>query len=628
MMSLKKMSMEELMDIEVTSVSRHAEKLLDAASAIQVITSNDIRRSGASSLPEALRLADNLNVAQKNPHDWGISARGFNTELANKLLVMIDGRTVYTPLFSGVFWHLQDYLLEDVDRIEVISGPGGALWGANAVNGVINVTTKSAKDTPGGFAEAGVGNELEQFGALRYGGTLAPKVYYRVYATAFERDNGVFRDGATASNAWKMQRGGFRVDAERGEQTTMTLQGDLYGGREKVATGGEMEVSGGNVLGRWSRRWSDDTDVRVQVYFDRTHLEDPMPKSAFAPAGMLTDDLDTYDVDFQNGFRLGERNRVVWGLGFRRTKDTVVNAPATGFRPNRLTQDLFSGFVQDRLSLTKTLSVTLGTKVEHNDYTGRETEPSGRVQWNFAENQMAWAAVSRAVRTPSRIDRDFFQPTNLPAGLPQNLIMGSPSFVSETVVAYEAGYRTQIGKHASAAASFFYNRYDHVRSTGTTLPTILPLVFQNNLEGETHGVELSATWQVTDHWRLRGGATLLREHLRVKPGKTDINKALNETADPEQQFSLRSSLDLAKGVEFDAGFRWVDELRINDSTVPGTVPSYAELDARLGWQISPALELSLVGQNLLHDHHAEFGRPLPTREEIQRSFYVKATWRF
>src|SRR6185312_14063542 len=314
---LKRLSIEELMDVQVTSVARHPEKLLDAAAAIQVITREEIRRSGAATLPEVLRLADNLEVAQKNSHDWAISARGFNTALANKLLVLMDGRTVYTPLFSGVFWDVQDYSLQDIDRIEVISGPGGTLWGANAVNGVINITTKSAKDTQGLYLEGGGGSQLQDFGGVRYGGILTSNVYYRVYGKYFDRDNEVFGNGKDASDSWNMGRGGFRVDAEPSSENKLTLQGDYYSGHENITTGGRANVSGGNLLGRWSRTFSENSDMSLQMYYDRTHLLDPVPAFVaggvpLAPAGLLMDDLDTFDLDFQHHFHLSSWNNIVW----------------------------------------------------------------------------------------------------------------------------------------------------------------------------------------------------------------------------------------------------------------------------------------------------------------------------
>lgn len=630
--SLKKLNIEQLMDIDVTSVARHPEKLLAAPSAIQVVTGDEIRRSGASNIPEALRLADNLEVAQKGSHDWGISARGFNTDLANKLLVMIDGRTVYTPLFSGVFWDVQDYLLEDIDRLEVISGPGGTLWGANAVNGVINITTKSARDTQGLYVEGGGGTELRDFGGVRYGGTLAPDVYFRVYGKYSDRGGAVLANGSDASDAWNIGQGGFRIDAAASPQNNLTLQGDIYGGNEDVPTGGGAKVGGGNILGRWAHDFSDGSNTSLQLYYDRTHLADPKPKSGSLPAGILTDDLDTYDLDFQHRFRLGGRNGIVWGLGYRYTDDTVQPAPTLAFVPPHLDQNLFSGFVQDEIKLLDDLFFTLGTKIERNDYTGWEEEPSGRLKFNLTPRQMLWAAVSRAVRTPSRIDRDLREPTGLPAPFPQSILDGGADFVSETVIACELGYRAQLGSKIATSLSTFYNDYDHVRSTTPGRPGFptfgFPLVFQNNLEGDTYGFEFTASCQVLDWWRLHGGYDLLREHLRIKPGQVDFSDALNETADPEQQWSLRSSMDLPQNAELDAALRWVDTLHNNNGPHVGTVPSYYELDVRLGWHVTKNLELSAVGQNLLHNHHPEYGFPGPTREEIQRSVYGKAAWQY
>lgn len=629
---LKLLSLEELMDVEVTSVSKRPEKLAEAASAIQVITGEDIRRAGASNIPEVLRLADNLNVAEQSSSDWNISARGFNTDLANKLLVLIDGRTVYTPLFSGVFWDAQDYLLEDIDRVEVISGPGGTLWGANAVNGVINITTKSAKETQGLFVEAGGGVDLRYSMGARYGGILAPGVYYRVYGKYFDRDGGFLANGNDTANAWSMGRGGFRIDSEAIPQTRLTVQGDFYAGNQDMPTGGTSKSAGGNILGRWSRTLANDSDMSLQFYYARTHLAQPKPTNGFAPAGVFTDDLDTYDLDFQHHFGIGERHRIVWGLGYRFTHDMVGSAPTLAFVPARLDSNLFSGFLQDEIMLGKEVAFTIGTKVEHNDYTGVEVEPSARLQWRFTPKQMLWTAVSRAVRMPSRIDRDLLQPTQLPAPFPESIISGGPDFASEILLAYELGYRAQLGPKVVTSIAAFYNDYSDLRSLTPGPPGFpkfgFPLVFHNNLEGETYGVEFSATYQVFDWWRLRGGYNLLKEHIRVKPGQVDFSNALNETADPEQQCSLRSSMDLPKNLELDAALRWVDTLHNNNGPTPGTVPSYFELDVRLGWHLTKNFELSLVGQNLLHDHHPEYGFPDATRAEVGRSIFGKITWRY
>ena len=619
----KKLSLQELMDLEVTSVSRRPEKLSDTASAIQVVTGDDIRRTGATSIPEALRLATNLNVAQKGAQGWAISARGFNTELSNKLLVLIDGRTVYSPLFSGTFWDAQDYVLDDIDRIEVISGPGSTLWGANAVNGVINITTKSAKDTQGLYTEVATGTELENLTSVRYGGTLAPNVYFRLYGKYTERDGGVLANGSSASTDWNARRTGFRIDAEPSPQTTFTLQGDIYDNDENRQASPSVDLSGGNLLGRWSHTLANDSEMSLQLYYDRTHLSQPAPAFFFAPAGRFTDDLDTYDLDFQHRLFLGERNQVVWGLGYRRTHDVVENAPSLGLLPARLDQDLYSGFIQDEINLGAGWALTLGTKLEHNDYTGFEIEPSGRLQWNFTPTQMVWGAVSRAVRMPSRIDRDLRQPSTV-----FTILSGSDDFVSETVIAYELGYRAQLASNVLLSVSTFYNHYDDVRSLSAS-PAIFPLFFDNNLEGETYGVELTTTYEVLKGWRLRAGYTLLREDIRVKPGQVDvINNALNETADPRHQFSIRSSMDLPHQLELDTGLRWVDTLRMNNNGTEAKVPSYFELDVRLAWHPTSGLEFSLVGQNLLHDHHAEYGVPGPNREEIERSVYAKVAWHY
>jgi len=626
------MSLEELSNIEIISVSRTPERILDAPAAITVITNADIRRSGATSIPEALRLVHNLNVAQKNSHDWAISARGFNTEVGNKLLVMIDGRTVYSPLYSGVFWDRQDYLLEDIDRIEVISGPGSTLWGVNAVNGVINIITKSSKETQGTYFETGFGNELKNSTSIRYGGKLAPNVSYRIYGKYFDRDDQVYANGSPANDAWHMGQGGFRIDAETSAQNSFTLQGDYYNGDEgDPITRNDAVVRGNNILGRWTHAFSDDSDMSLQLYYDRTHLQLPVAATSLflpIPEGILTDDLETYDVDFQHRFKLNDRNRIVWGLGYRYTHNSVNSAPAVALDPEHRDQYLYSAFIQDEIKLHERLHLTVGTKIEHTDYTGWEFEPSARMQWQATSHQMVWAAISRAVRTPSRLDRDLRTPTGLPAPF-DSALSGSDDFDSENVIAYEIGYRAQLGSSFSTSITAFYNEYDDVRSLSFTPATLVPLFLDNNLEGETQGVELSADYQVMRWWRLRLGYSYLEEDIRVKDGELDIiNNALNETADPQHQVSLRSSMDLPYNMELDAQLRWVDELRINNVGIAAEVPNYTELSVRLGWRPTDRLELSLTGQNVLHDEHVEYGLASAEQVEIERSIYGKVQWRF
>ena len=606
---LKKLSLEELLNLEVTSVSRRPEKLSETASAIQVITQEDIRRSGATSIPEALRLASNLQVAQVDSSQWAISARGFTSTTANKLLVLIDGRTVYTPLYSGVFWDVQDTLLEDIDRIEVISGPGATLWGANAVNGVISITTKSAKDTQGLFLEGGGGTELRGFGGVRYGGELATNLHYRVYGTFFDRDSSVFANGNDGTNDWYMGQGGFRLDWDASDINLLTLQGDLYGGRlAQPSTNGDIAVNGGNVIGRWSHTISENSDFRLQLYYDRTHRNRP---------GLYAEDLDTYDVDFQHRFPLGERQDIVWGLGYRLIEDDVANTPVLAFLPPRVSRQWFSGFVQDEIALVKDrLHLTLGTKIEHNDYTDFEYQPSGRLAWKLSQRQTVWGAISRAVRTPSRIDNEFFIPGN-----PPFLLQGGTNFVSEELLAYEMGYRIQPHPRLSLSVAAYYNDYDKLRSLERVNPTnAIPVVLANGQKGDSYGAELTADYRATDWWRLRAGYTELQIHIRPKPRSTDTSHGSTESSDPNHQFFLRSSLDLPGHLAFDAGFRYVTHIANLG------VPAYGELDVRLAYAPIPRLEVSIVGQNLLHDRHSEFRGNPP--QEIERSVYGKVSWSF
>ncbi|HSI43939.1 MAG TPA: TonB-dependent receptor [Methylotenera sp.] len=626
--NFSQMSLEDLANIEITSVSRQPERILDAPAAVTVITNEDIRRSGATSIPEALRLADNLSVAQKNSHDWAISARGFNTELGNKLLVMIDGRTIYSPLFSGVFWDRQDYLLEDIDRIEVISGPGGTLWGANAVNGVINIITKKAQDTQGTHLEAVAGNELRAATAERYGGKLADNVSYRIYGKYFDRDDQAFGNGKDAHDGWHMSQGGFRIDADASSKDSFTVQGDIYGGREDVFTGGTGQANGGNILGRWTHSFSASSEMSLQMYYDKTDFSVPQPGTVFngiplAPAGIFKDALDTYDVDFQHHFILNDLNKIVWGLGYRSTHDVVSASPSLTFAPAHLDQELYNGFIQDEIKLHDKLSLTLGTKLEHNDYTGWESEPSARLQWKVSQNQLLWAAVSRAVRMPSRIDRDVRFLTTLPA--PQNLLIGNDDFKSENVVAYELGYRAQLGPKINTSVTAFYNEYDDIRSIKTSTNPASLFVTANDLEGNTYGIEFSGSYQALSWWRLNLGYRYLEENLNVKPGQFDLNNGALETADPRHQVSLKSSMNLSNNVELDAQLRWTDKLQLAQG---GTTPSYTELNVRLGWRPVKNVQLALVGQNLIHSQHVEYGFPGDARIEIERSIYGKVQWDF
>jgi iron complex outermembrane receptor protein len=621
---LTDLSLQELLNIKVVSVTKRPENLSDSPSAIQVITNDQLRRSGATNIPEALRLATNLNIAQQNSHEWIISARGFSSDVGNKLLVLMDGRTLYTPLFSGVFWDRQDYLLEDIDRVEVISGPGGTLWGANAVNGVINLRSKSAEDTQGWYGEAASGDLLETLVGMRYGAALGESTHYRVYGKYSDRDNGQLSNGAEGSDAWNMGQFGFRVDAGTGDDE-LTWQGDYYDTESWLSHGEQSQTKGGNMLGRWTRSYSETSNSSLQLYFDHTELYLPTPPiilngSQFAEAGLFADKLDTIDLDFQHSFEAFQAHKVVWGLGYRWTKDEVTNSPGLGFLPPNLSQDLFNAFIQDEIELiSETLALTLGSKVEHNDYTGTEWEPNIRLNWRVNSENMVWSAISRAVRMPSRIDREIRQPA------PPNLVVlsGGDEFKSERVVAYEVGYRAMLSEQMIVSLALFHNEYSDIRSTNFTPTTLLPFYFENNLHGETQGLELNLNYQALEWWQLQLGYNYLRQDLRVKSGAYDFNNALNETADPKNQVSLRSSMNIGATTTLDLGYRWVDRLPTNNAGQLVYVPSYGELDLRLACIIDRNLEIALVGQNLLHDHHQEFGIPGPTQEEVGRSLFLK-----
>src|SRR6266550_1885179 len=608
--ALKKLSIEQLMNLQVTSVSKRPERLSQTASAIQVITQEDIRRSGVSSLAEALRLAANLQVAQIDSRQWAISARGFNGTTANKLLVLIDGRTVYTPLFSGVFWDVQEVPLQNIDRIEVISGPGATLWGANAVNGVINVITKDAKDTQGVLLSGGGGTEQHGFGTVRYGGALGSTVRARIYGRGFGRDATALPSGQDAADDWHLWQGGFRMDWDAATVNRVTLQGDLYDGRiGQPSPAADIAVSGGNVMAKWSHTISEKSSLAAQLYYDRTHRDIP---------GTFGEDLDTYDVDLQHATRLGARHAIVWGLGYRLINDRVANSSMLAFLPAGVARQWFTGFVQDEIALVPSrLHVALGTKIEHNDYVAFEIQPSGRVNWMLSSSGTLWAAVSRALRSPSRIDRELFAPAQ-----PPYFLAGGPGFHSEEELAYELGYRHRQGSLALSMAAF-YSRYHGLRSLEqVNPPNPVPLVIGNRQDGESFGAEATAEYWLTNRWRVRAGYTELRVHVWPNPGSTDTSRGLTESQTPDHQLFVHSSADLPAHLRLDVGLRAIGEI------ARAQVPAYEELNARLTWQPTAKLDLSIVGQNLLNPRHIEFGAPGATRREIERGVYGLVEWHF
>jgi len=608
---LADLSLEELSNIEITSVSRHAEPLSQAAASIFVITAEDIRRSGANSLPEVLRLAPNLQVARVNTGQYAISARGFNNAIGNKLLVLIDGRTVYTPLYSGVNWDSQFVMLEDIERIEVISGPGGTLWGANAVNGVINVITRAAQDTQGSLVVAGGGNRQKD-AAARYGGSLGRDGSYRIYAMGSDRDNSQLTDGTAVPDGWRSGQIGFRTDWNNVDHV-LTVQGDAYQAKADPGPLGSPTTSGANLLGRWTRQFADGSNYHVQAYYDHTERDDPLS---------FGDKIDTLDVEFQHAFMASAQHSILWGGGYRHAQDdtethfNALNFLPIVFSPAHRALDWSNLFVQDEVLLRSDVKLTLGIKAETNPYTGVEYLPSARLAWTPGADQLVWGALSRAVRAPARLDRDLYLYLQLPNTPLIPVIKGGPDFQSEVAYVAEAGYRAQPTRALSYSITGFYSFYDKLRSGEPA-----PAVVQNMMQGSTFGVEGWGTWQAAPGWRLSAGIVAMHENLRVEADSLDPTGPSALGNDPKFQWMLRSSFTVAKNADFDVTLRRVGALP------EPLVPAYTAVDARIGWHVRHDLELSLTGQNLGEPDHVEFGAA-GVASEIGRSVYLKALWRF
>ena len=638
--NLADLSIEQLMNESVTSVSKKATRLNQSPAAVTVITQDEIRRLGITTLPEALRLVPGMDVAQIDAHDWAVSARGFNSQFANKLLVMIDGRSVYSSGFGGVIWSMQDVVMEDLDHIEVIRGPGSTLWGANAVNGVINIITKSARETQGLLVTVDGGTEDQPATTVRYGGKLASDLYYRAYVKYFNRDGLVLADGQDAPDPWSGLQGGMRMDWEPSPQDRFSLSGDYFAHRAEVDQQvplllppyavQQQDVNhdlGGNLLGRWAHSFSDSSGLNLQAYYDYSR---PEQLGASYTA-------NTIDLDAEHHFDLGERDDVVWGLGYRYIADHLEPSPVLEFVPASRQVQLFSAFAQDEFALVpERLKFIAGTKLEHNDYTGFEVEPSARLLWTPTERQTVWAAVSRAVRTPARNELD--ERVNLtvipPAGPnPPTLVsvLGNPNLEAEELLAYELGYRVELSRRVSVDVAGFYNDYHDlvvgVSGTPTFDPApptphaVAPVVNHNAVVGDTYGVEVSARYDVTEAWHLMAGYSW----LGTAPG---LDSQLSQ-AFPQQQAQLRSQLDLPMHLELNGAVYFVDQCLAPAITGEQLIPSYVRLDIGLVWHPAPCLELGIWGQNLLDDRHVEFPSATTTvLTEIPRSVLAKITWRF
>lgn len=634
---LLSLSLNELSDIEVTSVSKRSEKASEAPAAVFVITGEDIRRAGATSIPEALRMAPGLSVARSGQSQWAISARGFNDQFANKLLVLMDGRSVYTPLFSGVNWDAQDTMVEDIERIEVIRGPGATLWGANAVNGVINIITKKAKDTQGALLVGALG-DYESGVRGRFGGmTASGQTHYRSYAKYNSTDDSELSSThGSAFNGLSRGQAGFRVDSAINGANALTVQGDVYRATERAWWSlpslvapftfrfrDSSDIAGSNILARLTHDIEQHNQVTLQMYVDHNTIE------SFA----LGDHRTTFDVDLQHAFSPHERHEIVWGGGYRLVSDDIDNTFYVNFTPASRRDNLFSFFVQDKITLSpQNLFLTLGSKFEHNDYTGFEVQPSARFSWLISDRHMFWASASRAVRTPNRANDDtrFALVFNGAALISQ---VGDDSAKAEVMNAYEMGCRIMPTEKTSVDAAVFWNEYDKLITNRTGAAyvetgygfaprAVLPLYPSNQATARSWGGELVGTWNVTSDWRVIGTYSLL--HLNLD--STDASFVTAQNKSPQHQFNVRSHWNINAQWEMDNIFYYVDE--INPSATV-SIPDYLRFDTRIAYKYSDGVEIAVVGQNLLDDSHSEF-TPFAyySRTDVPRSVYGSLSLRF
>ncbi len=641
------LSLEDLLDIEVTSVSKKARALSDSAAAVFVISSDDIKRSGATNLPDILRMVPGLHVARIDANKWAVTARGLNGRFANKLLVLIDGRSVYSPSFSGVYWEVQDLMLEDVERIEVIRGPGATLWGANAVNGVINVITKHSADTQGGLISAGGGTEERGFGAARYGFKVGALGYGRAFIKGFKRDELVRSQGGSAGDDWSMIHGGVRMDYHPTQQDSVMVQGNAYSGDINqivmvsdlnppfsVVNHDHVDVSGWHVLTNWQHTLSATSEFKLQAYYDHTNRKELVIEQTH----------DIFDLDFQHQFGWGKRHDFIWGLNYRYVADTFRHGWTFKFNPRSRDTHLISGFVQDEVTLIpRQLWLTVGTKLEHNTFTGVEVQPTARILWAPHPHHRLWAAFSRAVRTPSRAEDDSQGVINvIPPATGANLspfpiamtFLGNRNVRAEVLLAYELGYRFMPLKSLSLDAALFYHDFQNLQSNELRPPVFhgsyveQPLVFANQRQAGLYGFELAATWHPMAWLRGDLAYSFLKTRLDFSK-ESDVTPQAAKS--PRHQVSLRTRMNLNAETDFDLWFRYVGKSKAITTFFrkEAQISRYFTLDARIAWRPLQNLEVSLTGQNLLSAHHLEYVQEsftLPT--EVQRGVYGKVEWRF
>lgn len=623
--NLKALSLQELSATTVSIASKNQQPISETPSAVFVISHEEIRRSGMQSIPELLRKVPGLEVARVDANQWAISSRGFNGIYANKLLVMMDGRTVYDPLNSGVYWNEQDYPLEDIDRIEVIRGLGATLWGSNAVNGVINIVTRSSQESQGVLLSGGTSKEEPGFGTFRYGGQVNPDFHYRVYGKYNHREDFHFGNGEKANDSLDMGRAGFRSDWTPDARKNLIVQGDYFNGDMQQSlsnidatlpiSADNAKKYGGNLLLRWQQTLENDSRLQIRSYFDH----------AVRNQTRLDYRRSTFDIDLQHNFRLQNHN-LTWGAGYRYNTDQLEQKLALlRFDPAQRDVHLFNIFAQDEWRFLDDLRLIYGSKVEHNDFTGFEIQPSARLLWTPNRQHSLWGAVSRAVRVPARVDHDLNVLFAVAPGVTAN-VLGDDNFDSESAITYELGYRFLPRDTFNIDTTLFYSDYGRLStiepqaSTGTTLPFLIA----NKANGETYGWETSLNWRASEIWRLQGSYSLFAIALHKRDGSQDSAAENAEGNSARNRFNLSSYLNLPYQLEFDAHWYYSDHL-------PNNVPAYHRLDLRLGWQPNLHFELAVGAQNLLDNRHLEFSPYLDNAvisSEVERNYYIKATVRY
>jgi len=638
---LTQFTLEDLMNVEVVSVSKKEQTLAKTGAAIFVITQEDIRRSGATNIPDLLRMVPGVDVARIDHSTWAVSIRGFNGAYANKVLVLIDGRSVYHPAYSGVLWYAQDVPLEDLERIEVIRGPGGTVWGANAVNGVINIITKNAQETPGGLIVAGGGSDAQGEGLVQYGGHIGQSGDYRVYGRYSNLGKSDAASAAQPADSKRVQEGGFRTDWNLSPRDLLTVQGEIRlvdGGQTVTGViaqavpdlgtfGQPVADDAGNLLARWTDKNLNGSEISLQASFDQSH----------ASASVGDDWSSIGDLDFQNHLSAGRRNDVVWGLSYRVNANRFGGNDVVTLNPLRRTDPLYGAFVQDEIILTKTLTLTLGSKFEHNDYTGFEVEPSAQLVWAPSAHSSIWLSAAQAIRQPSNIDEGLLAVSSVVA-LPQGLIglvtlSGNPSTKVERLRDFETGYRAQINRRLSLDVTGFLSFYQNLQTIEPLAPYftsgggfphyVIPEIYEYKAHAQSYGAEAFATWNVSDRWKISPSLTMLNLSVLRDASSQDPTVAQVAGYSPRRSFQVRSFVNLGRG------FEWDQTLGYTGPLATGNIPGYLRLDLRFGWRLGEFFDLSIAAQNLLQPRHAEFpDSDFIDHMQDQRSFFGKVTWRF